>query len=39
VVKDVEDYTVVAGVPAKVLKKVDEQTERKTQLVKELRNL
>ncbi len=39
VVKDVEDYTVVAGVPAKVLKKVDEKTERKTQLVKELRNL
>jgi 2,3,4,5-tetrahydropyridine-2,6-dicarboxylate N-acetyltransferase len=39
VVKDVEDYTVVAGVPAKVLKKVDEKTERKTQLVQELRNL
>jgi 2,3,4,5-tetrahydropyridine-2,6-dicarboxylate N-acetyltransferase len=39
VVKDVEEQTVVAGVPAKVLKKVDEKTERKTQLVQELRNL
>jgi tetrahydrodipicolinate N-acetyltransferase len=39
VVSDVEEYTVVAGVPAKVLKKVDKKTEQKTQLINELRNL
>jgi tetrahydrodipicolinate N-acetyltransferase len=39
VVSDVEEYTVVAGVPAKVLKKVDKKTEQKTQLISELRNL
>lgn len=39
VVKDVEPYTVVAGVPAKVLKRVDDKTKAKTQLMEELRKL
>ena len=39
VVKDVEPYTVMAGIPAKLLKKVDEKTKSKTQLMEELRNL
>lgn len=39
VVKDVEPYTVVAGVPAKMIKKVDEKTKSKTQLMETLRNL
>ena len=39
VVKNVEPYTVVAGVPAKVLKKVDDKTKAKTQLMEELRKL
>jgi len=38
-VKDIEPYTVVAGVPAKVLKKVDEKTKVKTQLIEELRKI
>ncbi|RPI74425.1 MAG: 2,3,4,5-tetrahydropyridine-2,6-dicarboxylate N-acetyltransferase [Ignavibacteriales bacterium] len=39
VVKDIEPYTVVAGIPAKFLKKVDEKTKVKTQLIDELRKL
>jgi len=39
VVKDVEPLTVVAGVPAKLLKKVDDKTKSKTQLMEELRKL
>jgi acetyltransferase-like isoleucine patch superfamily enzyme len=39
VVKDVEPYTVVAGVPAKLIKKVDDKTKSKTQLMETLRNL
>ena len=39
VVSDVEEYMVMAGVPAKALKKVDKKTEQKTQLISELRNL
>ena len=39
VVKDVEPFTVVAGVPAKLIKKVDEKTKSKTQLMETLRNL
>lgn len=39
VIKDVEPYTVMAGVPAKVLKKVDDKTRSKTQLMEELRKL
>jgi 2,3,4,5-tetrahydropyridine-2,6-dicarboxylate N-acetyltransferase len=39
VVKDVEPNAVVAGIPAKFLKKVDERTKVKTQLMEELRKL
>lgn len=39
VVKDVEPYTVVAGVPAKLIKKVDDKTKSKTQLMETLRKL
>ena len=39
VVKDVEENTVVAGVPAKVIKMVDEKTRSKTLLINELRKL
>jgi len=39
VVKNVEPYSVMAGVPAKLLKKVDEKTKEKTKLIDELRNL
>ncbi|GAB6281536.1 MAG: 2,3,4,5-tetrahydropyridine-2,6-dicarboxylate N-acetyltransferase [Ignavibacterium sp.] len=39
VISDVEENTVVAGVPAKFIKKVDKKTEAKTQLIKELRKL
>jgi tetrahydrodipicolinate N-acetyltransferase len=39
VVKDVEPYMVMIGVPAKPIKKVDEKTKSKTQLMNELRKL
>ncbi len=39
VIHDVEPYTVVAGVPARFIKKVDERTREKTQIVEALRNL
>ena len=39
VVQDVAPYTVVAGVPAKKIKDIDEQTKDKTNLMEELRNL
>ncbi len=39
VVNDVEPYTVVAGVPARVVKKVDEKTASKTQILESLREL
>lgn len=39
VVRDVEPDTVVAGVPAKVIKMVDSKTRSKTQLIEELRRL
>jgi 2,3,4,5-tetrahydropyridine-2,6-dicarboxylate N-acetyltransferase len=39
VVKDVEPYSVMAGVPAKMIKKVDDKTKSKTQLMETLRNL
>lgn len=39
VTRDVEPNTVVAGIPAKVVKRVDENTKIKTKLVDELRNL
>lgn len=39
VTQNVEPYTVVAGVPARVIKKVDDKTKSKTELVNALRNL
>jgi len=39
VVRNVEPNTVVAGVPARFLKKVDDKTKAKTQLMEELRKL
>ncbi|QNQ82060.1 2,3,4,5-tetrahydropyridine-2,6-dicarboxylate N-acetyltransferase [Lactobacillus sp. PV037] len=39
VTKDVEPYTVVAGVPARFIKKVDDQTSSKTGLEEDLRKL
>jgi acetyltransferase-like isoleucine patch superfamily enzyme len=39
VVRNVEPNTVVAGVPARFLKKVDDITKAKTQLMEELRKL
>lgn len=39
VIDDVEEYTIVAGIPAKVIKKVDAKTKDKTKLVDELRRL
>lgn len=39
VIKDVEPYSVMVGVPAKLIKIVDAQTKEKTKLIDELRNL
>ena len=39
VIKDVEPYTVVAGVPAREIKKLDEKTKSKTEIIDSLRNL
>ena len=39
VTQDVEPYTVVAGVPARFIKKVDEKTSSKTGLEEDLRKL
>lgn len=39
VTKDVEPYTMVAGMPAKFIKNVDQQTESKTKLEDDLRKL
>ena len=39
VVNDVAPYTVVAGVPAKKIKDIDEKTKSKTGLIEELRKL
>ncbi len=39
VTSDVPPFSVVAGVPAKIIKKVDEKTKSKTELVDALRNL
>jgi len=39
VINDVEPYTVVAGVPARFVKKVDEKTKEKTKIVEALRHL
>ncbi|WP_227395673.1 2,3,4,5-tetrahydropyridine-2,6-dicarboxylate N-acetyltransferase [Jeotgalibacillus aurantiacus] len=39
VIEDVEPYTVVAGTPAKMIKKIDEKTKSKTEIKQELRQL
>lgn len=39
VIDDVAPYTVVAGTPAKVIKKIDEKTKSKTEIKQELRQL
>lgn len=39
VTQDVPEYTVVAGTPAKVIKKVDDKTKSKTEILQELRQL
>ncbi|WP_445683074.1 2,3,4,5-tetrahydropyridine-2,6-dicarboxylate N-acetyltransferase [Solibacillus sp. FSL H8-0538] len=39
VIEDVAPYTVVGGVPARVLKKIDEKTKSKTEIIDSLRNL
>jgi tetrahydrodipicolinate N-acetyltransferase len=39
VVEDVPPNTVVAGIPARVIKEVDEKTKSKTEILQELRNL
>lgn len=39
VVEDVPEFTVVAGTPARIIKKVDDKTKSKTEILKELREL
>ncbi|MVO99343.1 2,3,4,5-tetrahydropyridine-2,6-dicarboxylate N-acetyltransferase [Paenibacillus lutrae] len=39
VVEDVPEFTVVAGTPARVIKRVDDKTKSKTEILKELREL
>lgn len=39
VIEDVAPYTVVGGVPAKVLKEIDEKTKSKTEIIDALRTL
>ncbi|MGG0666401.1 2,3,4,5-tetrahydropyridine-2,6-dicarboxylate N-acetyltransferase [Viridibacillus arvi] len=39
VTKDVPPYTVVAGMPAKVIKDIDEKTKSKTEIMQDLRKL
>ncbi|MGB2993632.1 MAG: DapH/DapD/GlmU-related protein, partial [Paenisporosarcina sp.] len=39
VTKDVPPYTVVAGMPAKVIKEIDDKTKSKTEIMQELRQL
>ncbi|MGL4522835.1 MAG: 2,3,4,5-tetrahydropyridine-2,6-dicarboxylate N-acetyltransferase [Bacilli bacterium] len=39
VIEDVPPYTVVAGVPARVIKQIDEKTKSKTEIKQELRKL
>lgn len=39
VTKDVPPYTVVAGMPAKVIKEIDDKTKSKTEIMHELRQL
>ncbi|MBK5515574.1 2,3,4,5-tetrahydropyridine-2,6-dicarboxylate N-acetyltransferase [Bacillus sp. TH11] len=39
VTKDVPPYSVAAGIPAKVIKQIDEKTKSKTEIMQELRQL
>ena len=39
VVEDVPAHTVVAGVPPKVIKQIDDKTKSKTEILEELRKL
>lgn len=39
VINDVAPYTVVAGVPARVIKQIDEKTKSKTEIIDALRNI
>ncbi|MFB6363825.1 2,3,4,5-tetrahydropyridine-2,6-dicarboxylate N-acetyltransferase [Paenibacillus elgii] len=39
VVEDVPEFSVVAGTPARIIKKVDDKTKSKTEILKDLRNL
>ena len=39
VTKDVPPYSVATGVPAKVIKQIDEKTKSKTEILQELRQL
>lgn len=39
VINDVAPYTVVAGVPARVIKEIDEKTKSKTEIIDALRNI
>ncbi|WP_428908805.1 2,3,4,5-tetrahydropyridine-2,6-dicarboxylate N-acetyltransferase [Niallia sp. Krafla_26] len=39
VTKDVPPYTVVAGIPAKVIKEIDAKTKSKTEIMQDLRHL
>lgn len=39
VTKDVESYTVVAGIPAREIKKIDEKTKSKTEIMQDLRKI
>jgi acetyltransferase-like isoleucine patch superfamily enzyme len=39
VVKDVSENTLVAGIPAKEIKKIDMKTKAKTQMISSLRQL
>jgi tetrahydrodipicolinate N-acetyltransferase len=39
VTKDVPEFVVVAGAPAKVIKQIDDKTKSKTEIMKELRQL
>ncbi|MFB7642695.1 DapH/DapD/GlmU-related protein, partial [Peribacillus butanolivorans] len=39
VTKDVPPYSVAAGIPAKVIKLIDEKTKSKTEIMQELRQL
>ena len=39
VTKDIPPYSVATGIPAKVIKQIDEKTKSKTEILQELRQL